>query len=88
MTASFLQNHLFLLVNLLTKIKTKKKKSCYNKFADDMHYLRTTDIVVFHLTTVLKHIFVESEYFPGDDVSMGDPDDILDRFMAKQRYNR
>jgi len=24
----------------------------------------------------------------GDDVSMGDPDDILDRFMAKQRYNR
>ncbi|XP_053395672.1 trichohyalin-like [Mercenaria mercenaria] len=23
-----------------------------------------------------------------DDVSMGDPDDILDRFMAKQRYNR
>ncbi|KAL4236535.1 positive regulation of cytokinesis [Mactra antiquata] len=24
----------------------------------------------------------------GDDISMGDPDDILDRFMAKQRYNR
>ncbi|XP_052774162.1 centrosome and spindle pole-associated protein 1-like isoform X7 [Mya arenaria] len=25
---------------------------------------------------------------PGDDISMADPDDILDRFMAKQRYNR
>lgn len=25
---------------------------------------------------------------PGDDVSLGNPDDILDRFMAKQRYNR
>ncbi|KAK3606135.1 hypothetical protein CHS0354_010764 [Potamilus streckersoni] len=24
----------------------------------------------------------------GDDVSLQDPDDILDRFMAKQRYNR
>ncbi|KAH3695707.1 hypothetical protein DPMN_083165 [Dreissena polymorpha] len=24
----------------------------------------------------------------GDDISMADPDDILDRFMARQRYNR
>lgn len=26
--------------------------------------------------------------FSADDVSIADPDDILDRFMAKQRYNR
>lgn len=24
----------------------------------------------------------------ADEVSLADPDDILDRFMAKQRYNR
>jgi len=27
-------------------------------------------------------------FFSADDVSIADPDDILDRFMAKQRHNR
>ena len=35
-----------------------------------------------------KCLFTIPTITGGDDISMADPDDILDKFMAKQRYQR
>ena len=41
-------------------------------------------VAVFSLSSVT----VEWLLFVGDEISVADPEDVLDRFMAKQQYKR